>query len=325
MDMYNNSKKYHTTINNLKKTIDKYGCAIIPNVFTHEECDKLYSEMWDFFEHLTKSWDKPLNRDKQETWKEFYSLFPLHSMLIQYFGIGQSQFAWNARQNEKAIDIFVKLWKCNKEDLLVSFDGSSFHLPPEITNRGWHHGHTWYHTDQSYTRNNFECIQSFVTLRDINKGDGTFTFMEGSNNFHADFAKHYNITDKKDWYKLTESEEQFYINKGCEYKKVTCPKGGMVFWDSRTIHCGVEPIKERKEMNIRAVIYLCYMPRNCITSANLKKKQKAFEEIRTTNHYPCKPKLFGKSPRTYGSELKPITPINPPVLTDLGKRLAGFD
>ena len=55
-----------------------------------------------------------------------------------------------------------------------------------------------------------------------------------------------------------------------------------------------------------------------------KKKQKAFNEIRTTNHWPHKPKLFGKTPRTYGNELPLITSIEPPLLSELGMKLAGF-
>jgi hypothetical protein len=66
------------------------------------------------------------------------------------------------------------------------------------------------------------------------------------------------------------------------------------------------------------------MPREVCSKANLKKKQKAFTELRTTSHWPSNPTLFGKSPRTYGGELPVITPINPPPMNGLGMRLAGF-
>jgi len=61
--------------------------------------------------------------------------------------------------------------------------------------------------------------------------------MESSNNFHEEFAKKFNITNKSDWYKLNKEETQFYLEKDCLYKKIKCPKGSLVFWDSRTIHC----------------------------------------------------------------------------------------
>lgn len=56
----------------------------------------------------------------------------------------------------------------------------------------------------------------------------------------------------------------------------------------------------------------------------MQKKQKAFEELRTTSHWPHKIKLFPKQPRTYGRDYEIVTEIQPPVLTDIGKKLAGF-
>jgi len=60
------------------------------------------------------------------------------------------------------------------------------------------------------------------------------------------------------------------------------------------------------------------------TEANLKKKRKAFEEERTTNHWPHLPKLFGKKPRTYGKEILHIQSVSKPTVNELGKRLAGY-
>lgn len=56
-------------------------------------------------------------------------------MLIQYFGVGHLQNIWNIRQTEKIGDVFGKIHNCNKNNLLVSYDGMSLHLPPEITKR----------------------------------------------------------------------------------------------------------------------------------------------------------------------------------------------
>jgi len=315
---------YITTKELLKVTIDKYGVAIIPKVLNEHECNNIVSGLWDYFEHITQNWETPINRNDNKTWREIYKLFPLHSMLFQYFNCGHTQISWDIRQNAKILEIFSYFWKCTPEELLVSFDGLSFNMPPEITNKGWNRNNTWYHTDQSYLRNDFECIQSWVTGLDVNEGDATLGFMEKSNNFHKDFKLEFNITDKDNWYKLTKEQEQFYFDKGCNYKKIKCPKGSIVFWDSRTIHCGVEAKKDRLLPNLRAVIYLCYAPRNLCDEKNLKKKQKAFEELRTTTHWPCVVKLFSKNPRTYGNELQEINVIDKPVIAEIGYKLIGY-
>ena len=321
MDEYE-YKKYITTPDGIKKTINKYGVAIVPRVLNEEECNKMVNGMWDYFEHISQSWNVPIKRDNKKSWREIYSLFPMHGMLFQHFNCGQSQVCWDLRQNKKIVDIFAKIWNCKNEELLVSFDGFSFGMPPEETKKGW--GKPWYHTDQSYTRNDFECIQSWVTGLDVNQGDATLGFMEGSHKYHETFRKTFGVTNPSDWYKLNSTEEFFYKSRDCKYKRIMCPKGSMVFWDSRTIHCGVNPVKGRKYADLRSVVYLCYQPKSMISKSNLKKKIKAFNEMRMTTHYPTNVKLFAKWPRTYGAKIPAITLIDVPKLTDLGKKLVGM-
>ena len=222
------------------------------------------------------------------------------------------------------VKIFSEIWQTLPEDLLVSFDGLSFAPPPEFTNRGWYRNHTWYHSDQSFTRNDFECIQGWVTGIDVKEGDATLAFYENSHNVHKKFGKTFDIKDQKDWYKLSKDEEKFFKDNDCYEKRIKCPRGSLVLWDSRTIHCGTEAMKTRIEPNFRAVSYICYQPRSLSTPKQLEKKQKAFREMRMTSHWPAKIKLFPKNPRTYGGPLPEITPIAPPQLTELGERLAGF-
>ena len=317
-------EKYIATVDNVREIVNEFGVAIIPGLLDNNECDNMVSGMWDTLEHWTQNWEIQIRRDNPESWRGIRDLFPKHSMLIQQYGLGQAQFIWNLRENPKSIEIFAKIWNCKKEDLLVSFDGASFHMPPEVTKIGWLRN-KWYHTDQSYTRNDFECIQSWVTGFDVNEGDATLGFYEKSHLYHKDFAKRFNMTDKDNWFKL-ENEEQieFYKEKGCVERAIKCPRGSMVFWDSRTIHCGLEAVRGRAQQNFRCVAYLCYMPRRIATESELKKKIKAFEEMRMTSHWPCKVKLFPKMPRTYGAEVKEITELPRPVIGTLGRKLVGY-
>lgn len=323
MDIYR-YKKYLTTKEKLKETLELYGVAIIPNVINEKECNDMINNMWDYLEHITKNLDIPINRNDYNSWGSYSKLYFLHSMLIKNFGIGHSKLLWDLRQNSKIIDIFAKLWNVKTEDLLVSFDGASFHFPPEKTKKGWNRGGIWLHTDQSYLRNEFECIQSWITAYDVNPGDATLTFLEKSHLYHAKCAEKFNITDKPNWYKLTDEHIDYYTSKGCNKRSIKCKKGDLVLWDSRTIHQGQEPLKERLEENFRCVAYLCYTPRSLASKTDLKKKVKCFEDLRTTSHWPHKPKMNPINPRTYGQELPNINPIAKPILTDVGRRLAGY-
>ena len=318
-------EKYITDIASLKNTIERYGVGIIPNVLNDEEIKQMNDGMWDYLEYVSQKFDKPIQRDDRKSWVHYLKMFPKHSMLLQQFGVGHAQYIWDLRQNEKIVDIFSQFWDVPKEDLLVSFDGASFHFPPEDTNRGWYR-QTWYHTDQSYLRPEFECLQSWITGLDVEEGDATLAFMESSNNYHDEFREKFGITDRSDWFRLEKEEQKaFYDEKGCIDKKIRCPAGSMVFWDSRTIHCGTEPMKKRENKNLRNVAYICMTPRDRASDAMLNKKRKAFKELRMTSHWPHKPKLFPKNPRTYGNPLPNITEVKEPKLTELGYRLAGFD
>lgn len=180
--------KYVCAPEGVRDMVARYGVAIVDNVLSNTE--QMKSDMFDLLEQL-----KPkFKRNDNSTWREFYDLFPLHSMLLQHHGVGHSKLAWNVRRNRDVISVFEKIWDVNKTDLVTSFDGLSIHLPPEITNKGWFRNSVL-HTDQSYTRPEFECIQSWVTAYDVNEGDATLTFLESSNLYHEDFARLFNKTD----------------------------------------------------------------------------------------------------------------------------------
>lgn len=314
---------YITDINNVNTTLDKYGVAIIPSLLNTKEITNMQTGMFDFLEHITANFEIPIKKDNPDTYKEFYKLYPMHHMLLQHWQVGHAQFIWDIRQNPKVTEVFAKIWNCNQEDLLCSFDGASFHLSSEITGKG-SFTKNWYHTDQSYTHNYLECIQGWVTAYDVNEGDATLAFLEGSHKLHEYFAQEFEITENKDWCPLSKTGLDFYLNNECKEKKIVCPAGSLVLWDSRTIHCGVQHIKNRPKPNFRCVAYICMTPRNWATANILKKKQSALENLRMTNHWPHRPRLFPIHPHTYGEELPIVCNINPPILTDLGKRLAGY-
>ena len=95
-------------------------------------------------------------------------------------------------------------------------------------------------------------------------------------NFKGWHSKDFNMKDhkdfKKDWLKINDEQVNYFIDKGCERRCVTCKAGSLVLWDSRLMHCGKEPLKDRKEQKFRNVAYICMMPRTLCSHANIKKR-----------------------------------------------------
>ena len=308
---------------NWQTKLENDGYAIIHGILTEDECKTMSDGFWSYFTRLTNG---RLNKDDPTTYKALFDYFPIHGMLYQHYSIGHMQEIWDVRSHPKVVEIFRKIW--NTDDLVVSFDGASFSLPPEVTNRGWHRK-DWLHLDQSPHRSDLECIQSWVTAEDVGPGDGTLTVLKGSHLLHGQFAKQFGLDqDKKhrlDWLKLEPEHVQWYKDHGCEQTAVECPKGSMVLWDSRTVHAGRSPLKGRSVPRNRIVAYVSMMPASLLRNGERLKKQRACLEGRTTSHWAAsRVKLFAKNPRTYGASLPAIPEYHPPRLTEDQARLAGW-
>jgi hypothetical protein len=99
----------------------------------------------------------------------------------------------------------------------------------------------------------------------------------------------------------------------------------MFLWDSRTFHQGIEAQKIRNNSNFRMVVYVCMTPKKLCTKINLKKRIKAFEDLRMTTHWPHLPKLFPTKPRLYSGQILPeVDIIDSPILNEFGKKLVGY-
>jgi len=321
--------EYVTTIDNLQESLRINGVAIIPSLLDDIEQEHMRNGFWDFFEHITQTWALPLQRNISRTWRQYSKLQPLHGMQIQNYHVGQAQVAWDIRQNEKILHVFSTLWGCPVEDLLVSMDGMSLSLPPEKTGFGWENKHkkekkSWYHTDQSYTHPHFECVQSWITANDVNEGDATLVFYRKSHIYHQEFSDTFNVKDPRDWWIQTEPQLQFYRDKGCRPQRIVCPRGSLVLWDSRLIHCGGQPRIERIRPNIRYVLYLCYLPRNQCSEEHLQQRLRVFQEKQSMSHNAIRAKIFPERPHHMSKEIE-ITDIPSPNLTFVGRRLVGMD
>lgn len=314
---------YYTTeyVNrdNLKVKLTRDGVAVLSKVIPDCKTDKVATKMWSTLKFLTSDWDVPLDIDNKSSYRSLFLLHPHNSMLIQSHGLGQSEFAWDIRSDEEVAAVFAELWGCGVEDLIVSQDALSIHLPPEVTLKGWKHFDKL-HTDQSFLTQEMTTFQGLVNLYDTHVGDATTMFLKGSHELHHEFylAHKDKFPYPESHFTLIDAEDvQWFLDRGCRKELLQCERGDLVLWDSRTMHCGSEPLRGRAAPNTRATIYVCMTPRAMASAEVLEQRLQCFLRGDVCTHCPYRFNVFSKRPRKFYERGDPpaIRDIPPPRLS----------
>lgn len=293
------------------------GVQVVPNILTEAECEEAKLGIHSWFEKIG------VRRDVPGDWSD--DNLPQHNHYIyQYAPVPYIQAVMDVRQHPKVHDVFRRLWET--DNLWSSLDAICVRPPYEWLGQAAPVPKTWFHFDQGKKRLGLQCLQGFVTLEHMNEDDATLLVLEKTHQHHADFLKHFDADfGNSDWVKLKPHHETWLRQQvGVQERRVVAPKGSMVLWDSRTVHCSSVPLPARREPHWRYVIYTCQMPAEGATAAQRTKRQKAFLERRTTNHYPIDGTLFPK-PSAFPAWRKGrwlLPSLEYPVqLTPLGRKL----
>jgi len=334
-----------TPLDQIHEKLAEQGFAIVQDYRLSDEiCTECKNEVWTALETIISGpEEKRIVRDNPATYKNYFQLGQLHSMMLQYFGFAQLPSAWRLR--ELAAPIYARIWDVQPSQLISSMDALSFHIAPEKLNpmRGHFKGNTWWHTDQSLLIPENKCIQGFYNLEECGPNDGCLSVLEKSNLYHHELKGKFHLNGdnkelKDNWYLINDQEKAFFAEKGCRWRFVCPPKGCFVVWDSKTIHMGTEPRCPRTEPRDRLVYYICMMPRmaksyrgyTCsgIKPRDIEKKVNAVNEQRTTTHWPYPVKLFPKKPRFFAQDITINSAGIPRMqienMTEMQKRLLGL-
>jgi len=252
----------------------KNGYAIIPNVITAEERYEA--------EHMFREWQTTIPDHDY-----LHNMIDPHG-IYKYHEAGHQEHAWYIRTRPGVQDVFKKLWKT--DDLISSFDGSCY-----ISKDCKKKDKCWTHTDQAANNPNLDCYQAFVAL--THNKERTLVVYEGSHILHGSYFKERGEESSKNWILIDEE----YLAEIADRKRVLeIPAGGMAIWDSRVFHQNQFGSSGSEE---RIVQYVCFLPRNHKknTKSNQKKREKYFEERRTTSHWPCPVRVNAKTPQNYGN------------------------
>jgi hypothetical protein len=278
----------------LKQVLAEKGYAIITSILSQEEIETAREMFLD--------WKKDIS-------DELHAKIDPHG-IYKHQEAGHQRHAWYLRTHPGVKKVFEELWETT--DLIVSYDGSCW-IPKTWDKKD----KCWTHTDQCANNHGLECYQGFVSLTD-NK-ERTLIVYEGSHLLHERYFADRNQTGTKNWEKI----DPEYLAEIADRKRVLeIPAGSVVVWDSRTFHQNQYGAPKSED---RIVQYVCYLPRNHKknTPAIQKKRQKYFEERRTTSHWPCPVHVNGLQPQTYGNSELMInySELKPPDLSGLEEEI----
>ena len=194
--------------------------------------------------------------DILKKWLEkFEPGFPYSSnqnSIITRYKIGHSEPAWFCRM--KAKNIFAEIF--GTEKLLTSTDAMLIGQPPELENTEFkfHQEAKSYkglHIDQGPNRSGFHAFQGAVYLEEASQSDYCLKVIENSHKLHEEYFEIFKPDpDGSHYSRLTEGGNRekidwYLSHEGCSIERVAVPQGGMVLWDSRTVHAGAPPLEGR--------------------------------------------------------------------------------
>ena len=290
-----------------KKELLEQGWTIVRDILSEDDCSQLIQRSHEWAEGLGMG----IDCSDASTWKS--DRWPHHTHgILKHGDVGHSDWVWDARR--KVEPIFRDIY--NTSRLVTSFDGVSFDPPQEHTRMLQDiEGKALMHVDQSAAKTGLHSVQGFVTLFDIDDCDTTLRIVPGSHKVQQKLVKRLfeatGVTEEAEkkkllasgWHQFPDELLQKIVVEefGLEVLRVVMPAGSMVLWDSRTVHGKGGPKLPRTIPKWRIVVYVCMTPARWCTKATLKKRIKAFEEVRMTNHCPHNVRLNAAKPRTYGS------------------------
>ncbi|WVF67421.1 hypothetical protein IAT40_002177 [Kwoniella sp. CBS 6097] len=268
-----------------KETLDREGWVVVKGVIPKEKALAYADKAYEFVESFGLGFD----RNDPKTYVPEKRPYFYKGGLYHKYGASHEQFVWDIKQDPAIVEKFAKVW--GTDELIASY--------------------------------------GIMNLLPNGPEDGGLMILKGSKALYKELFEAFDDVkpergwNKNDRHDHTPEQIQWLIDHGCEYHKVCAEPGDLLLWDSRTIHYGATPSADRS----RIATYVCYKPASMITPEIKAKRDKARREKLLTSHDPvtftCEAR---QPPESHPTRDHPkVTQLQEPVLTDLGKRLAGVE
>lgn len=292
--------------------IERDGYAVLPGVFSHEEVAVEYDRMWAWVESVSHG----VRRRDPRSWQRQRGYDPWPCSQRDMMQLHQAGWVFNDLRELMAERVFEQLY--GTHELHSSKDGFTLQRPTQRELGRSPNDHF----DQGTELLGLQCIQGSVALTDQEHDDGCFLCWPGSHKHHATlmFGKG-GKKARKNWHILDDSQKAFLEKQGIRPLRIPVKKGDVILWRSDLAHKGAPPIGQRD--SFRAVVYICMLPAALTPEHVYTEKQRAYEQLQTSSHWPCMEEWFSirQEPQF---DLRPYFRA-PPALTARQRLLYGLD
>lgn len=269
------------------------GYAVVPNVISEQLCDETLSEFHAFHAHATGQ------QFTEELYRRDLELKNTHGIIEFPGALSHVDFVNRVRNHPNVLQVFSEIYQ-TQEPILTGFDRVNYQASANMRKLTTRDRKPWWHVDQGWKSPRFEMVQGYVDLvgSETDEHAGLMVLEKSHLYFETlvDMQKSGLLKGwQPDWYRLEKGVlEQVYSR--CRMVNVKCPKGGMVLWDSRTVHMS-RP--NRHEIDERFVIYSCGWPRNRLTEKDLQRREEAKRLLRATSAWPDARCIFPAKPQWF--------------------------
>ena len=326
--------------------LSEHGFVVFSHALTVAECEHALDGLWAWLEGLGTG----VERRRPDTWDDERWPRCVEGGILPFHGIGCSEFMWRIRSNANVRAAFAAVWGVTSDDLITSLDGAAAFRPwrrrPERRTRGG-----WLHVDQNPARPEFECVQGLVHFGPATShATGGNVLLPGSHRRFGRLSRYAaELQDDDDFFRLPPDDPLLRDGGGDDGGDggsgggsgsggIICllQRGDLLLWDSRTAHCsapgeggavlaGGEEEEEEEDELLRAVAFVCLVPRSRASEEVIRRRKAAVRARVTTAHRPY---VFQPTHEysVYCDEqmARYSVPRDEPLLTPLAARLVGY-
>ncbi|AYV86184.1 MAG: lyase [Solumvirus sp.] len=286
------------------------GWAVVPAI-SSQLASQYRERFWDILEDSNPD----LKRNDTKTWTKENQ--PPNSYGVIRSRFGHTKLQWEAR--EQVHSIFSDIW--GTKDLQCSYDGASLMFPKSEEDGKFAE---WFHQDagrwcvgsttsggdkKEVTRNfpDYPAVQGILCLTDASTlEDGGLVVMEDSVKIFDQYLKDHpaeGIVASN-----IDVNDPLLINK--KWLKICAPAGSLILFDSRIVHCNMQPLKDTTVSSsmsrYRMCFYISMSPTKFLDIQDKKKRVELYQNNRMTTHWthgpwfkalPKDPYLYGRTPK----------------------------